>query len=423
MAGTQPALKSIDNDIPTYDGPIFDSDTHIQEKDYSFFERYLPQQFHKDWLPQRKHGPDGRFGLFIGDTRIENADLQENGLIPPPGKLKEWLRAISTGETVDASHSVTPDMNELAPRIAKLDEFEVDGSIMFVGEFVSAFGQILLKAADLGAEGANALFHAWNEYLVREWGLNADDRIYTTAILSLHDLDWAVAEARWLIENGLRVVVMPMGPADGKSPADPYFDPLWNVLNDAGVVITFHVSEANFMHSIIREWGELPLQSRKSGQTAWQWMFAYSEIPVMMTMANFIYWNFFERFPNLKMASVENGAEWLPRFLYKMDKMRGMARSGFWPMGQLKERPSTIFKRHCFVVAYPEDDIKGIVAQIGGDASTILMGSDYPHAEGVARPRDFIAEGCKGLTDAQTEQIMYSNGRRMLPKGRTGIVA
>lgn len=422
MAANQSALKSVDNTKPHYDGPIFDSDTHIQEKDYSFFAKYLPEKYHAEWMPQRKHAPDGRFVLYIGDTPIENADLQEDGLIPPPGKLKEWLRAISTGEAVAASHKVTPDMNELGPRLAKLDEFEVDGSIMFVGEFVSSFGQIMLKAEERGSEGANALFHAWNEYLVNEWGLNADDRIYTTAILSLHDLDWAVQEAKWLVENGVRVVVMPMGPAHGKSPADPSFDPLWQVLNDAGVVVTFHVSEANFMHSVIREWGELPLQSRKSGQTAWQWMFAYSEIPVMMTMANFVYWNFFERFPNIKMASVENGAEWLPRFLYKMDKMRGMARSGWWPMGQLKERPSTVFKRHCFVVAYPEDDIKGIVDQIG-DADCLLMGSDYPHAEGVARPRDFVEEACKGLTPEQIEQIMFSNGRRMLPKGRNGLVA
>lgn len=423
MAGAQLALKGEDTQAPYYDGPIFDSDTHIQEKDYSFFERYLPKEFHAEWMPARKYGSDGVFGLFIGNNRAENAELEPGGFIPPPGKLKEWLRAISTGEKVEAGFVPTADMSEVGPRLAKLEEFEVEGSIMFVGEFVATFGVIGQMVAEKGPAGANALFHAWNEYLVKEWGLNVQDRIYPTAILSLWDLDWAVQEAKWLVDNGVRVVVMPMGPADGKAPADPYFDPLWQVLNDAGVVVTFHVSEANFMHPLIYEWGEKPLQSRKSGQSAWQWMFAYSEIPVMMTMASFIYWNFFARFPNIKMASVENGAEWLPRFLYKMDKMRGMARSGWWPMGQLTERPSTIFKRNCFVVAYPEDDIKGIVDQLGGDASCILMGSDYPHAEGVPKPRDFVAEGCNGLTPEQIEQVMYANGRRMIPKGRNGLPA
>jgi predicted TIM-barrel fold metal-dependent hydrolase len=58
---------------------------------------------------------------------------------------------------------------------------------------------------------------------------------------------------------------------------------------------------------------------------------------------------------------------------------------------------------------------------MGGDVTCLLMGSDYPHAEGVPSPIDFVAEGCNGLTPAQIEQIMYSNGRRMLPKGRNGL--
>lgn len=403
---------------PVYDGPVFDSDTHIQELNFDFFKKYLPEKYHADWLVDRKNGSGG-YGLYVGDRKVENAELNESGKIPTPGKLKEWLKAISDGTNVDAGAEVQPDMYSCKERIAKLDEFDVEGCIMFIGEFVATLGLLGVLADEKGPEGANAVFHAWNQYLVDEWSLNADDRVYPTPVLALFDLDWAVAEAKWLVENGMRVCVMPMGPADGKSPADPYFDPLWKVLDDAGVVVTFHVSEANFMHPLLEQWGETPLQSRRIGQTAWQWMFSYSEIPVMMTMANFVYWNFFERFPNIKMASVENGAEWLPRFLYKMDKMRGMARNGFWPMGQLKERPSHIFKRHCFVVAYPEDNLKKIIDEMG-DADCLLMGSDYPHAEGVPTPRDFVTEACTGLTDEQIHQVMYGNGRRMLPKGKNG---
>ena len=421
MASSVTALRSTDSVSPVYSGPIFDADTHIQEQSFDFFKKNIPEHLHKDWLPARKYGPDGTFGIFIGDRRVENAEANPTGKIAPPGKLKEWLKAIATGDMVEEGFTPTPDMGERNARIAKLDEFGVESSVMFIGEFVATLGMLGVLADEKGPEGANAVFHAWNQYLVEEWDLNADDRVYSTAVLALWDLDWAVAEAKWLVENGVRVVVMPMGPAHGKAPADPYFDPLWQVLNDAGVVVTFHVSEANFMHPLVRQWGEQPLQSRRIGQSAWQWMFSYSEIPVMMTMASFVYWNFFERFPNIKMASVENGAEWLPRFLYKMDKMRGMARSGWWPMGQLKERPSTIFKRHCFVVAYPEDDIKKIADEMGGDVSCLLMGSDYPHAEGVPTPIDFVAEGCTGLTQEQIDQIMYSNGRRMLPKGRNGL--
>ena len=106
------------------------------------------------------------------------------------------------------------------------------------------------------------------------------------------------------------------GHADGtgaaKSPADPYFDPIWSRLNEAGVAVTFHVSEATFMHPLIRAFGEKPLQSRRTGQTAWQWMFCYSEIPVQMTWPTSSITTSSSAFPNIKMVSVENGANWLP---------------------------------------------------------------------------------------------------------------
>jgi predicted TIM-barrel fold metal-dependent hydrolase len=301
-------------------------------------------------------------------------------------------------------------MSDREARVAKLDEFGVDGSIMYPGEFIATIGYY-----DADASG-NAVLHAYNRFFHDQWGFNVRERIYPTPVLSLWDLEGSIQEAEWLIKQGARIVVMPMGPANGRSPADPYFDPIWSRLNEAHVAVAFHVSEATFMHPLIRAFGEKPLQSRRTGQTAWQWMFCYSEIPVQMTMANIVYHNFFARFPNIRLVSAENGANWLPGFLEKMDKMRGMAKNGYWPCGQLKERPSAIFKRHCYVVAYPEDDVKGVVEKIG-TADCLLMGSDYPHAEGVPEPRDFYAEALAGLPAAQARAIMYDNGRRLLPRG------
>jgi predicted TIM-barrel fold metal-dependent hydrolase len=40
-------------------------------------------------------------------------------------------------------------------------------------------------------------------------------------------------------------------------------------------------------------------------------------------------------------------------------------------------------------VPYPEDDIPSIVRGLGDDASCLVMGSDYPHAEGLAEPAEF----------------------------------
>ena len=142
-------------------------------------------------------------------------------------------------------------------------------------------------------------------------------------------------------------------------------------------------------------------------------MHGYSERPVIETLTSFVFWNFFERFPNVKLLSAENGSEWVPNALVKMDKVRGMAKNGYWPGGQLKERPSRIFTRHIGVVAYPEDDIKNVIEQSGSE-DWIIMGSDYPHSEGVPEPHDFVKEACAGLTAEQTRKVMYENGKNFI---------
>ena len=66
-------MSAVLKPVKGYDGPIFDADTHIQEKDWSFLPGYLPKKYHQDWLIQRKVGAvqavDGvSFTLAKGET-------------------------------------------------------------------------------------------------------------------------------------------------------------------------------------------------------------------------------------------------------------------------------------------------------------------------------------------------------------------
>jgi len=256
------------------------------------------------------------------------------------------------------------------------------------------------------------VMHAYNRWMLDDWGFNYKDRIYSAPLVSLDDVEAACAEAEWAIKNGTRLFLMPMGPFGGKSPAHPDFDRFWALLNEAHCRVVYHVSEAIYMKDHMAVWGEKVQQSRQR-QTAFIWMHGYSERPVVETLSSMIFWNFFARFPNIRLLSAENGSEWVPNMLVKMDKCRGMSKNGYWPGGQLKERPSAIFKRHVGVIAYPEDDLKTIIDQVGSH-EWMIMGSDYPHAEGVPTPRDFADEACRVISAEQTQGVMHDNGRRFL---------
>jgi predicted TIM-barrel fold metal-dependent hydrolase len=124
-----------------------------------------------------------------------------------------------------------------------------------------------------------------------------------------------------------------------------------------------------------------------------------------------IFDNVFSRFPNVKVLVSEFGAEWVPHFIRHMDKSRGMARGGPWLGGQLTERPSTIFKKHVRVVPYPEDDTIGLIENLGS-TETLLMGSDWPHAEGLREPADFWNK-VDGLDETTKRAFLRENGMKL----------
>lgn len=391
-----------------YTGPIFDCDTHLYEVSDAW-SRYLPKPYAETMHTVFRTGADGEYSLYVGDQKIEIMGnyYTEDGRVPAPGKLHEWLRAMKSGEgEIELRVPQTPDMYNRDARLAKMDEFGVEGCILYVGNMVGTISY--LKEI----EPTYAYLNAYNRWLEEDWGFAYKDRIFATPIISLESLDHAITQAKWAVSKGVRAILMPMGPFGGRAPADPYFDPFWSILNEAHVKVVYHVSEAIYLEPHIKAWGDVMQQSRLR-QTAFVWMHGYSERPVVETISSLIFWNFFARFPNIRVMSAENGAEWVPAMLKKMDKVRGVAKNGFWPAGQLPARPSVIFKEYVTVVAYPEDDIANIIEQ-SGDGDFIVMGSDYPHSEGVEEPRIFADEALRDMDEQQIRNIMYENGKKFI---------
>ena len=80
--------------------------------------------------------------------------------------------------------------------------------------------------------------------------------------------------------------------------------------------------------------------------------------------------------------------------------------------GTLPGKPSEILKQHVWVAPFPEEDVVGLAGTIGSDR--VLMGSDWPHAESVPRPREYV-ECLDGMTDPQKQAIMRDNLAELIP--------
>jgi predicted TIM-barrel fold metal-dependent hydrolase len=101
---------------------------------------------------------------------------------------------------------------------------------------------------------------------------------------------------------------------------------------------------------------------------------------------------------------VENGSEYL-RDMFK--KIRSMVKKQ--PGWFADHDPIETFREHVWVAPFYEDDLSKLKDLIGVDR--IVMGSDWPHAEGLYDPKTFADDLKRNdYTDDEIKTIMVENG-------------
>jgi predicted TIM-barrel fold metal-dependent hydrolase len=294
-----------------------------------------------------------------------------------------------------------PDSYRLAgARVASLDEFGLDAAVMFPN-YGLLWEQRL--ASDREAQRANA--RAYNRFVADVCG-DAEGRLFGVAHVLLHDPAWAVEEIRRVRAQGLRLAMIAPAPVDGKPLAHADFDPVWSAFSDEGVAPVFHVSE--FESPLHPAWrtGE-----HEDGEQLFDSIFLY--LAPAVALANLILNGVLERFPRLRVGVVELTASWVPHFLLHIDGASDFytLRHGA-PFYKLADRPSSYFLRQVRVAALPYEMPNRLVPKVGED--TFMLGSDWPHAEGVADPMAQAQRAVAGLADPARANMLGANAAWLL---------
>jgi len=385
--------------------PIFDADQHLTEGE-DCYTRHIEDKYKDRTLRVVVEGGKTLF-KFDGNARESDG---HHGKVPHPGSLKELLKGIKKGSGEAGTYQwMEPDpaFADADLRLEQLDKQNIEACMLY-STGIGLLAEHVLTDDDL--------FYAssWSylRWLEEEWGFARADRMFVAPIFSMRDVDRTCQQLDYFFERGGKVVAMVPGPAYGRSPGDPYFDRIWGRINDAHATVSYHINEAppGYKAGRSREWGEEENPTFFT-QSAWQWYWAYGDVPAQETFSQLIYGNVFSRFPNLKIVSAEHGCEWIPLFVRKLDKMRGMGRNGRWIGGQLPERPSKIFKRHFRVVPFWEDDMADVIDKVGPEV--LLGGSDFPHSEGLAFPSQLVDH--LDMLDASAQKlVMRDNGLALI---------
>ncbi len=342
--------------------------------------------------------PDG------GPGGVDLSELPEmDANIPIPGAMLNRLNPIRDLDTLSRAELVTrynqmrPAFEHKDPRLALMDFQGVQAAVVHAG---GAPSESAFERGDI--EAGYAVTRAFNRWLNDDWGFSYHNRIFVPAIVPLHDVDHAVSELEWVLGQNARIINLQPGPAFGRSPFDPYFDPFWARISEAEARIAVHLGGAGYQR-YGGDWGEDP-EAKYSQYNAFQWVSYWSDRPIMETVTAMMFHNLFGRFPKVKVLIAEFGTPWLPYLIRKLDHAALLGRRPKY--GTLPGRPSQIFKQHFVVAPFPEENVSRPMEVVGSDC--LVFGSDFPHSEGLPDPVQYASQ-LKGLDDITVRKIMRDN--------------
>jgi predicted TIM-barrel fold metal-dependent hydrolase len=382
----------------------FDADNHYYEATDAFTRHIEPGMAKRcmQWAEI-----DGKTRLLVGGKVNRFIPKPTFDPVARPGSLDEYFR----GRNPDAKdvksmfgelEPIDPAYRDRDARLARMDEQGLDGCFLF-----PTLGVGMEASLDHDPEAVVAAFRAFNRWLDDDWGFAYKDRIFAAPMISFVDVDAAVAEVEYVLERDARVVCFKSGPVfagnESWSPGDPRFDPIWARVHEAGVTVGIHSGDAGYGR-IMSMW-ESTQEFEAFRFNPLQGVLTGDRVP-FDTYAALICHGVFDRFPHLRVASIESGSSWVRGLTKKLRKAYSQM-----PMAFGRD-PVASFVEHVWVAPFYEDNLVQLKEIIGIDH--ILFGSDWPHAEGLADPRSFADDLRRfDYTEDEIRQIMVENGRAL----------
>lgn len=255
---------------------------------------------------------------------------------------------------------------------------------------------------------AMAQCRVWNTWAWEFYGPN-NDTMSPMAALGTGDIPGTLAEIERVAKLGFRGLTLPCKPIFGSHDVDdpnynlPMYDPMWALLEEVGLPITFHVST-----------GRDPRASKGNGGAVINYV-SHSLSPTIEPLANLCGSGVLERFPKIKFALIEAGIGWIPWALEAMDE--AYRKHHFWVRPKMKGLPSDYFKQHG-AAAFQEDPVGLALVEQFGLTDNMMWANDYPHHEGTwPHSAAAIERTMSGITDETRAKILGLNANRVFNFG------
>jgi predicted TIM-barrel fold metal-dependent hydrolase len=382
--------------------PLFDADNHLYETQDAM-TKYLPERYSG---AVRYVQVNGRTKIAIRGQISDYIPNPTFEVVARPGAMEEYFRignpeGKSRREIFGEPMRSVPAFREPGPRMELMDELGINRTLMF-----PTLASLIEERMRDDPELIHAVVHALNQWLHETWSFNYKDRIFTAPVISLPIVDRAIEELDWVLERGARLILVRPAPVPGyrgpRSFALPEFDPFWQRVQDAGILVAMHSSDSGYAR-YAQEWEGNSDEMLPFVANAFRMVHEWR--PVTDAVASWVCHGALFRFPELKVAVIENGSAWLAPLLDQLGDVHKKAPEAF-PGDPVEE-----IKNRIHISPFWEEDLAELAGIVG--VERVLFGSDYPHPEGLADPVSYIDHLSKLSTDDQAK-VMGGNLARLV---------
>jgi uncharacterized protein len=369
-------------------GRIIDADSHFMEP-LDLWERYIEPQYRSRCLRFEREPRSGRHVMLINEgKRIDGVgefSMEDMLGVGVGYGQKEEGKGLGTFDFTTAFNNTLEDMDK---RVQFLDQEGI------ACQFIYPTLGLLWEGQVSDAELAAAHCQAYNTWTLDVCASHRD-RLYPVGHISLRHPQEAVRELERLAKAGVRTVFVGALPIDGKSFGCPDFDPVWAAAQGLDMAIGIHVVvHRNYLG---HDWH----MDRRPG---FMFLSMNTIQDPRMALTTMVYDGVFERFPRLRVATIEAASGWVVEWLDRLDyRYSYMGHSC-----QMKRPASEYFERNIWVSADPAERILPYIVELLGDHK-FFIGSDYPHAEGFVEPVAKARQALTKLPEASVNKILGDN--------------
>jgi uncharacterized protein len=236
-----------------------------------------------------------------------------------------------------------------------------------------------------------------------------DSRLLPVGYIPLADFDRVETATDEALDLGCAALMIASACPKGHSPSHIGLDPLWTKAQEAQVPVVFHVGGGGQLLDPNYFENGLPAVPDFHGGAENFRSVDYMAIPYppMQTLATMILDGVLERFPELRIGVIEQGASWVPGWMRSMDSAATAFVKNEERLQKLSLKPGEYVQRQVRVTPYPHEDAGWCIEQAGEEV--MLFSSDYPHVEGGRNPLGRFERSLADVSDTGRQRFYCDN--------------